>query len=184
MAEPLRAPTAAIDLLDFSGEALYFDEPNLPVVAELIATAQAAPAPALARARLEEALRLAPDDLTVIVALYRFFYFQHDFAAALPVAALAMNAAGRRLNIPGDWRALKPADIERSGRASMAMTRFYLWALKGEAYLLMRLGRFEDAVAPLEKLVELDAADRLGGSGLLDLARKTVSDLSETGSIL
>ena len=182
MAEAVHPVATGPDLLDFAGEALYFDEPSLPVVARLLAAAQSASVPDLARARLEEALRLAPDDLTVIVALYRFFYFQHDYAAALPVAERAMQAAGRRLNIPGDWRVLDVADIERSGRSSMAMTRFLLWALKGEAYLLMRLGRFGEALARLEKLTALDGADRLGTAALLQIARETLSETAETRS--
>ena len=52
----------------------------------------------------------------------------------------------------------------------MPMLRFFLWALKGQAYLLMRLARFADAVPQLEKLVELDRADRLNCAPLLALA--------------
>ncbi len=161
---------AARDLLDFEGADLYFDEPMAAAVARLLERAQNAD-PVVALAALHEAFERAPDDLTVIVALYRFHYFRHDFAATLTLAETAMAAAGRRLNIPADWRALDIGDVERAGAISMPLLRFYLWALKGEGYVLMRLGRFGEAVSVLEKLRLLDRVDRLGGEVLLALAR-------------
>ena len=166
------APT--VDLLDMSGTELYFDEPVAPEISALLEEARSGVEPETAEALLKEALLKAPDDLTVIVAIYRFYYFRHDFSATLEIADLAMQAAGRRLNIPGDWRALTAADIDRAGAANMALLRFYLWALKGAGYLLMRLGRMDEATLPLETLCRLDVADRIGGAGLLALARETI----------
>ena len=172
MADFLTIQSPERDLLDFEGSDLYFDEPIDEAVAALLERAQQAQGPAEAEALLEEAFGRAPDDLTVIVALYRFRYFRHDYAGTLPMAAEAMAAAGRRLNVPADWRALTIEDIDRAGAISMPMLRFYLWALKGEGYLLTRLGHFAEAVEALEKLRLVDRADRLGGEALLALARE------------
>jgi hypothetical protein len=91
------------------------------------------------------------------------------------MADRAMAAAARRLNLPADWRHLTAADIDRVGSTAMPMLRFYLWALKGRGYLLLRLGCYASAIAPLETLVGLDAADRLGARALLALARERLS---------
>lgn len=163
------------DLLDFTGSKLYFDEPGDERAELLLEKAAGTDDLARRRSLLRQADALAPDDLSVIVALYRFTYFAHDFESCLVMADRAMAAAGRRLNIPADWRALAAADIERAASQSMPLLRFYLWALKGRGYLLMRLGRFSEAMAPLETLVALDFANRLNARPLLDLARETLS---------
>lgn len=172
MAELAGMTEALPDLLDFAGGKLYFDEPQEDDVALLLAEAGRANDANERRTLLAQADALASDDLSVIVALYRFHYFAHEFDAGLAMADRAMVAAGRRLNLPGDWRCLTPADIARADGETMPMLRFYLWALKGRGYLLMRLGRFSEAIAPLETLVGLDIANRLNARPLLELARE------------
>ncbi|WP_319529227.1 hypothetical protein [uncultured Cohaesibacter sp.] len=165
------------DLLDFEGGALYFNEEPSPEAALLLDRASRAPSPKLRDEALNEAEQLAPDDLNVIVALYRHYYFMQAFEEALPIADRAMSEAAKRLNLAADWHLLTMSDVEKTGGEAMPMLRFYLWALKGRAYLLMRLERFEDALAPLEKLVELDHANRLNCKPLLELTRERMADL-------
>jgi len=172
MAKIARLKSPVRDLLDFEGGALYFDEPVDDKVTKLLEAAQTKTDKQEISLTLLRAYLLAPDSLLVLVALYRFHYFQHDFEQALVVADQAMAAAGRQLNIPGNWRDLQPADIEQAGSHAMTLVRFYLWALKGTGYLLMRLERFDEAVLPLEKLRSLDSADRLGGKTLSTLAHE------------
>jgi tetratricopeptide (TPR) repeat protein len=172
MADAARQMAELPDLLDFDGGKLYFDEPTDAEAARLVARAGLAENIAQRASLLAQADALAPDDLTVIVALYRFHYFTHEFAACLAMADRAMQASARRLNIPADWRLLTAVDIERAGALSMPMLRFYLWALKGRGYLQLRLGRFGEATAALDKLVSLDVADRLNARALLALARE------------
>ncbi len=71
----------------------------------------------------------------------------------------------------------------RAGQADFSSTRyaalprFYLFTLKACAYLHMRLGDLEIADAMVGKLMELDGADRLGGSVLRGvLARRGAED--------
>jgi hypothetical protein len=53
---------------------------------------------------------------------------------------------------------------------SFSMVRFYLLALKGAGYLQLRMGEIEAGVERLEKVQELDTADRLNVSMLLEVA--------------
>jgi hypothetical protein len=49
------------------------------------------------------------------------------------------------------------------------MLRFYLMVLKATGYIHLRQGNASTGQAMLEKLVELDSHDRLGGKVLLDV---------------
>jgi len=168
------------DLLDFDGGALYFDTPPGEAVAQWLEQASTATNVQDRAYALAQAERLAPDDLTVIVALYRHFYFEQAFEQALRIADRAMGQAARALNIPPDWTNLSHREIAQLSDEAMPLLRFYLWALKGRAYLLMRQGQFEAAIVPLEKLVELDHANRLNCEPLLALAREQLQQEGKT----
>jgi hypothetical protein len=47
------------------------------------------------------------------------------------------------------------------------MVRFYLLALKGAAYLNFRMGKIDEGVRMLNKVIELDSNDRLGAKALM-----------------
>lgn len=165
----------ATDLLDFEGTALYFDEPLATDVEQLIAAAGDEEDPSRAEMLLLQASTAAPDHLTVIVALYRTYFFQHRLVDALQQAERSMAVCAEKLGFPADWRYVTPAHIALGASRSMPATRFYLWALKGAGYLLMRLGRLSEALACLDKLCALDLHDRLDGAVLADLARKRLA---------
>lgn len=159
-----------MDLMDFEGENLYFEETVLPEVAALIQTAGVLYGEGEAEQPLLEALRLAPESLNVLVAVYRFYYYQHRLEDALGVARRALSVTARHLGIPLDWELLGAEHVSQGGSASMALLRFHLLSLKAEAYLLLRLGRKDEGRAILTKLLELDSNNRLGAKQLLDVA--------------
>jgi len=157
-----------MDLMDFAGENLYFEE-NLPAqVEELIAQAGGLYGEGGAEQPLLEALRLAPESLNVLVAVYRFYYYQHRLEDALEIADRALAITARRLGLPLDWKLLYEGHVN-VGSAAMALLRFHLLSLKAEAYLLLRLGRREEGRAILEKLLALDSNNRLGAKQLLEV---------------
>jgi len=53
--------------------------------------------------------------------------------------------------------------------------RFYLHALKGAGYLLLRLGQTKQGLVRLDKVAELDPKDRIGAAALADVVRQTLS---------
>ena len=119
---------------------------------------------------LNEALRLAPESLNVLVAVYRFYYYQHRLEDALNIAGLALAVTAHRLGIPGDWNLLTIQQIGEVGTVAMPLVRFHLLSLKAWAYLQLRLGRPAEAKAILTKLLELDTHNRLGAKQLLEVA--------------
>jgi hypothetical protein len=114
---------------------------------------------------------MAPKQLMVLVALYRYYFYQHRLEDALLVAESALAVAGRRLEFPDTWVYLHTENVGEGVRRSMGLVRFYLMVLKAAGYINLRLGRFGDGQAMLEKLVELDSHDRLGGKALLEIIR-------------
>ena len=49
------------------------------------------------------------------------------------------------------------------------LPRFYLFTLKGYAYLQMRLGNLDEGRAAVMKLLELDPSDKVGARVLLEV---------------
>lgn len=159
-----------MDLLDFSEKSLYFDEPLAEQANMFIEQAASEYGNSNVEPLLLEAYKIAPEHLTVLVALYRYYYYQHRLEDALNIAHQALAVSGRRLNFPLQWYQLTNAHIGAGALVSMGMVRFYLLALKAGGYLNLRLQKWQTAIDMLEKVSELDEADRLGTAPLLEIA--------------
>jgi len=165
-----------MDLLDFSDCKLYFED-ALPTEAELL-IAQAAqdygnPAAELALLR---AHLLAPEHLTVLVSLYRYYFYQHRLQDVLVVAEHAKRISARHLGIPNDWRQIDEAQLGSAAATSFGLLRFYLLALKAESVVLLRLGRIAESRDRLSKLAALDSRDHLGAAKLLEVVDEFQSE--------
>ncbi len=165
-----------MDLLDFHGEQMYFDQPVDPEVAELLAQAAHEYGDDDAESHLLRAYFLAPEDLSVLVALYRYFYYRHRYADALIVAERAIALTADRLGVDRDWRRLDTEALGHAVLASMTLTRFLLLALKGAGYLKLRLGEIAAGLECFEKVDALDDSDRLGIHDLLTIARAKLAE--------
>lgn len=168
-----------MDLLDFSGEDMYFDRPLPAGVEALLARAAEHYGSDEAELCLLRAYFLAPRHLSVLVALYRFFYYGQRYPEALAVADRAVAIAARELGLDlgpdDDWRRLDDADLGRAVTQSMTLTRFLLLALKGAGYLLMRMDRPAEALERLEKVAAFDSGNRLGLTELLSWTRQAAA---------
>lgn len=172
----------AMDLLEFDGEALYFDEPLDRKVRDLLEQAARDYGTDAAEQGLLRAYFLAPEHPTVLVALYRYYYYQHRFEEALLVAERVLRVFGQRLELPMDWRGLSEMHLGGGVMISMTQVRFYMLALKGAGYLELRLGRYISALERLEKVAELDSKDRLGAQSLLEMAREALQHQTDAAS--
>lgn len=159
-----------MDLLEFSEKSLYFDEPLAEKAGELIEQAAAEYGSSNVEPLLLAAYEIAPDHLSVLVALYRYYYYQHRLEDALNIAHQALAVSGSRLNFPEQWYQLTDVHLGAGALISMGMVRFYLLALKAAGYLNLRLQNWQTAIEMLTKVAELDEADRLGASALLEIA--------------
>ena len=158
-----------MDLLDFEGQDLYFDKPQQPEIDALILKSSALYAEGGGEAPLLEARTLEPESLTVLVALYRFYYYQHRLEDALEVSRSVLAITGCDLGFPADWQDLQPGHVEQAITQSMTLVRFHLLCLKAAAFVQLRLGRLDTGKSMLQKLVALDSNNRLGAQQLLDV---------------
>jgi hypothetical protein len=156
-----------MDLMDFDQATLYYDDPLDESVLKLIAEAGEEYGQAAAELLLHRAYFRAPESLLVLVALYRYYFYQHCLEDALLVASRAMSIVGRRMHFPDDWQQLSPKFLGQGAIRSIGLLRFYLNVMKAAGYINLRLGRLEQGRALIDKLVELDSHDRLGGKILL-----------------
>jgi tetratricopeptide (TPR) repeat protein len=159
-----------VDLLKLSEKSLYFDEPLSVQAEELIVKASEGYGDSNVEPFLLEAYDIAPDHLTVLVALYRYYYYQHRLEDALVIAYKALDLTGKRLSFPNEWNQLTNAHLGAGALISMGMVRFYLLSLKAAGYLNLRLQKWQAANDMLLKVTELDEADQLGAAALLGIA--------------
>lgn len=108
---------------------------------------------------LERARAAAPRHPAPLIALYRFYFYGHQLTEARAVGedalAIARTALGPSFGDepPGDDAARHDAAV-----------RFYLFTLKGLAYLSLRLDDLEEARLMLTELRRLDPKDHVGGA--------------------
>jgi tetratricopeptide (TPR) repeat protein len=165
-----------MDFLDFEGQDLYFDDPISSAVSELLDKAALVYPDEEAEKCLMRAYFLEPNHLMVLVALYRYFYYQHRYEDAMIIADRSLQAAGEKLNLRSGWEGLAPEDIGSGVFVSMGLTRFYLLGLKARAYLKLRLSDLDGAIECLTKLEELDPNDQFGSSFMMKIAKRERGD--------
>ncbi len=171
-----------MDLLDFEAQGLYFEQADVAGVKELIALAAENYAGGEAELFLLKAYFLAPDSLNVLVALNRFYYYQHRLEEALTATNKALRVIRPTLFFPEDWRELQLRHIKNAPADSLTQVRLYLFTLKAVGFLNMRLEKLDVSQAIFEKLVALDSKDRIGAQGLLDLVTKRKTDVGWVGA--
>ena len=167
-----------MDLLDFEAQGLYFEEPEIAGVKEMIAAAAENYANGDAELPLLKAYFLAPESLNVLVALNRFYYYQHRLEEALTATGKALAVVRPLISFPEDWRDLQQRHINEAPANLLTQVRLYLFTLKAIGFLNMRLENLDLSQNIFEKLVELDSKDRIGAQGLLELVVKRKADVS------
>ena len=161
-----------MDLLDFEAQGLYFDEPDVAGVKEMIAAAAENYATGEAELPLLKAYFIAPTSLNVLVALNRFYYYQHRLDDALAATLKALAVIRATIDFPEDWRDLQAGHINEAPAAALTQIRLYLFTLKAVGFLNMRLNNLDLSRHIFEKLVALDSKNRIGALGLLELVIK------------
>jgi tetratricopeptide (TPR) repeat protein len=158
-----------MDLLDFEAEGLYFEQADVAGVKELLAEAADNYSSGEAEFPLLRAYFLAPDSLNVLVALNRFYYYQHRLEDALLATVKALAVIRASIDFPEHWQDLQLQHIENAPSQLLTQVRLYLFTLKAVGFLNMRLHRLEISQQIFEKLISVDSKNRIGAQALLDL---------------
>ena len=122
-----------------------------------------------AMAALMRAQALAPEHPAVLIALYRHHFYGQRLAPARDVARRALRIGALALGLPAQWREVPRQPL--AGARDDARARFYLFTLKGYAYLSLRLDDPIEARDALALLRHLDPDDRVGGA-LIEAVRQ------------
>jgi tetratricopeptide (TPR) repeat protein len=128
-----------------------------------------------AEAYLRAAQNIAPDHAAVLIGWYRYYFYKGRLLECLGIAKQCLTKAARENGLSADWRQVAPDDAE-FGRYEEVLPRFYLFVLKGYAYLHMRLGNLEEGRAAVMKLLELDPTDKVGAKVLLGVLERIGHD--------
>lgn len=129
----------------------------------------------VAEHHLREAQALAPGHAAVLIGLYRFYFYKGRLADALTVALQCLEKAARENKLASDWQQVAAGDAE-FGHYENMLPRFYLFTLKGYAYLQMRLGNLDEGRLAIAKLLELDPSDKVGARVLLEVIERVGQD--------
>ncbi len=135
------------------------------VLGLLTGARQARSDPAAAERAIKKALAAAPDDFTARLAAYKFYFYNHRLAEALPHAGFIVRLAARRLNVAPDWRAVRPGDAAFDEMDEAPGV--YLQALLAWGYCNARLGVCDEGALAIAKVADLDPGDRFGARRLL-----------------
>jgi hypothetical protein len=125
--------------------------------------------PVSAMAALMRAQSLAPDHPAVLIAFYRHHFYGHRLPMARDVARRALVIGAQALGLPVVWREVPKRALP--GARHDAPTRFFLFVLKGYAYLSLRLDDAVEARDALALLRALDPDDWVGAA-LLEAVRQ------------
>lgn len=136
---------------------------------------------AQAESMLLQARQLEPAHPATLIALYRFYFYGHRLQQARDVSVEALRVARAALD-PGSAGADLLAGgltVDDEQARFGAATRFYLFSLRGYAYLSLRLGELDTGRAALDELRRLDPQDRVGGGVLAQVLARAEAGVLE-----
>ncbi|MHB8884560.1 MAG: hypothetical protein ACYC5H_05655 [Methylovirgula sp.] len=120
---------------------------------------------------LRAAEQIAGNHPAVLIGLYRFYFYKGRLEECLEVAHVCIAEAAYHNNLAADWHDVSRDDAAFGSYDDM-MPRFYMFVLKGYAYLQMRLGNLEEGLAAAMKLLDLDPTDKIGATLLLEVHQR------------
>jgi tetratricopeptide (TPR) repeat protein len=167
-----------MDLLQFDAAELYFEAEDAEEVQKLIRSGSELYGSGAAELPLLQAYLRAPESLNVLVALNRFYYYQHRLDEALLIAEKALALIRRELDFPEDWRQLETKHIGGAPNDSLTRIRLYLFTLKSIGFLHLRMHNLALSRGIFERLVMLDDKDRIGAKALLELVVRSQETVS------
>ena len=159
------------NVLGFNSEHLQLSAdvpvPVRQMVQQAIASYEDKP---MAEQLFKQALQLAPDEMEIYVAFYKFYFYQKYLAEAEEVAQQTLYKVAELTGLPADWRRFKKEFANWTSPDSPV--RYYLYTMKALGFIALRQEKLSLAHEILDKLVELDPDDRVGGSVIKTLANR------------
>ena len=157
-----------MDLHEFNDYKLYFDDDTSAEVEAVLAGAAKRYPTAESEAILRMGLKNFPENFSLLVGIYRFYFYRHKYSEALFTAHKILVLCERKMNWYVSWPDLTLELIAQGVlQHSMSLVRLYLTTLKCAGYVNIRMSNFTEGISMLEKVIELDTHDRLSTRDLL-----------------
>lgn len=162
------------EVLLFAGERAFFSEHTPHKLRYLLNRALCAATPDGVEALLLEARRRWPEEPDAHIGLYKFYFVRARYQDAEAAVWAALRAAAAAGGFDRNYRRLHPGSADWSQR--QGGERLYLFSLKALGVIRLRRARVTQARCVLEKLLELDPVDEIGGGAFLQIARSFSED--------
>ncbi|MFB8830584.1 hypothetical protein ACE0DR_17460 [Azotobacter sp. CWF10] len=162
------------DVLLFAGERAFFSDDTPQPLRYLLNNALCAGTPDAVEALLLEARRRWPEEPDAHIGLYKFYFVSKRYEEAEAAVWAALRVAARVAGFDRNYRRLHPGSADWSRR--QGAERLYLFSLKALGVIRLRRAKVAMARQVLEKLLELDPGDEIGGGAFLHIARSFEED--------
>ncbi len=126
---------------------------------------------------LLDAQSMMPERMEITVALYKMYAYSNRHAEALRLIDKVLMISAADGGFDSDWKKLDAGSA--AWQDAQGTVRFYLYSLKAKGFVLLRSGELEQAVEVLNKLLELDPLDQVGGSVVFQMAERLLEDEAE-----
>ncbi|TFI53044.1 hypothetical protein BLD44_016975 [Mastigocladus laminosus UU774] len=125
---------------------------------------------------MHQALAKTGDNLEVLVAAYRYFYYKYNYKMALQTAVKVIDKIKESEKLPDDWQELQPILIKRKEDEQI---RLYLNAYAASGLVLAKLGELEKAKEISSKVKSIDDKNDFGAGILLDILTRPAEEDEE-----
>jgi tetratricopeptide (TPR) repeat protein len=125
---------------------------------------------------MQQALAKTEDNIDVLVAAYRYFYYKNNYLLALETAVKVINKIHNSEKLPDDWQQLKPILVSRKDNPSI---RLYLTAYAASGLVLAKLGEIEQAKEISARVKEVDDKKEFGGGLIFDILTRPAEEDEE-----
>ncbi|SRR5579883_658907 len=128
---------------------------------------------------INQALEITGENIDILVAAYRCFYYKNNYSMALEAAKKIIRKVKDLEKLPDDWEQLKTILSLRKENANI---RLFLNAYTASGLVLAKLGEIEQAKEISTQVKEIDDNNEFGAKILLDiLTRPQGEDEREEG---
>lgn len=122
---------------------------------------------------MNQALAKTGDNLEVLVAAYRYFYYKYNYTIALQTAIKFIDKIKLTEKLPDDWQQLQPILIKRKEEPQI---RLYLNAYAASGLVLAKLGEIEKAKEISTQVKSIDDKNDFGAGILLDILTRPAEE--------
>jgi tetratricopeptide (TPR) repeat protein len=115
---------------------------------------------------MQQALLKTGDNIDVLVAAYRYFYYKNNYPLALKTVEKIIARIRETEKLPDNWEQLKLVLMQRREEPQI---RLYLNAYAASILVLAKLGQFEQAKEISTRIRDIDEKNDFGAGILLDI---------------